>query len=370
MFIKNISLTNFRNYSRLNIDLNENMNIFIGKNAQGKTNILESICVLALSKTYKNGIEPNLISFKKKRAKIKGKVKENRLIKNLEIDIESGNKVLKINNQEIKKNSEYISNLNVIVFTPEDLEIIKGSPSIRRNLINMQLSQISKKYLNTYNEFNKILKMRNEYLKLLLTSSIADKKYFDIITEKLIEKSIIIYKERSNYINLINENIADIYKKITNERGLFVKYEPNIEFESYEEDVIREKMMEIFSNNYKKELNYGMTLFGPHRDDFSFYLGEKNLKFFGSQGQQKVSIISFKLSEIDIFKKYRDTNPVLLLDDIFSELDIDKRNKLLNFINSDIQSIITTTDLKNIKSKFTNNAFIYEIRNGNIERRQ
>lgn len=370
MIIKSIKLTNFRNYVHLNLKFNDKMNIFIGKNAQGKTNILESICVLALTKTYKNGVEPNLITFNKKKALIKGKIRDDKLIKDLEISIEEGKKNYKINNNEIRKLSEYISNLNIIVFTPEDLEIIKGSPSVRRNLINMELSQISHKYLNTYNEYNKILKVRNEYLKLLLTSSVADKKYLDVVTEKLIEKAIIIYKERKKYIDFINLNINSIYKKITKEEGLCIIYEPNVEINDFSSENIYKVLKDKFDRKYKKELNYGMTLYGPHRDDFIFSLNGKNLKYFGSQGQQKVSILSFKLSEIEIFENYRKTKPILLLDDIFSELDIAKRNKLLEYVNKDIQSIITTTDLKSIKSKYTNDAYIYEIENGIIERRQ
>ena len=370
MIVKNIKLSNFRNYSSINTKLNEKMNIFIGKNAQGKTNILESICVLALTKTYKNGVEPNLITFNKTKTKICGKVKDNRIIKNLEVVIELGNKKLFINNDLIKKTSDYISNLNVIVFTPEDLDIIKGSPSIRRNLINMELSQISNKYLNTYNEYNKLLKMRNEYLKLLFTSSIADKKYFDIITEKLIEKATIIYSERKKYVDLINKNINTIYKKITGDSGLYVEYINNIDMDDYDINNIGNCLRKKYELNYKKELNNGLTLYGPHRDDFLFNLENKDLKYFGSQGQQKVAIISFKLSEIDIFYKYRGSKPVLLLDDIFSELDIQKRNKLLDLIGCDIQSIITTTDLKNIRKKYVKDSYIYEINNGNIERRQ
>ena len=346
------------------------MNIFIGENAQGKTNILEIICILSLTKNYRYGVEPNLISFGKSKAKISAKVKKNKLINNLEIDIDENNKKIFVNKEEIKKISDYISNLNVIMFTPEDLEIIKGSPSIRRNLINMEISQISKKYLNTYNEYNKILKIRNEYLKLLLTSSIADKKYLDIITDKLIEKAIIIYQERFKYLSTINSKIDEIYQEITGENLVMVKYEPNITIDNFDDDSLRVTLEKTFKNSYKKVINYGMTLYGPHRDDFSFYLGEKNLKVYGSQGQQKSAILAFKLSEIDIFKEYSGNNPVLLLDDIFSELDIKKRNKLLNYINKDIQSIITTTDLKNIRKKSIEEAYIFEIKNGEVERRQ
>ena len=370
MIIKKLNLNNFRNYSRLNLELNPKMNIFIGENAQGKTNILESICVLALTKTYRYGIEENLISFGKNKAKIVSKVKKGRLINTLEIDIEENNKKIMVNNQEIKKVSDYISSLNVILFTPEDLEIIKGSPNIRRNLINIELSQVSKKYLTTYNEYNKILKMRNEYLKMMLNSSKNNEIYIEIITNKLIEKAIIIYKERKKFIDKINENINSIYKNITGDDELRISYETNISLDNFEEETIKNTLSDKLKRNYQKEINYGMTLYGPHRDDFSFYLNDNNLKNFGSQGQQKIAVLSFKLSEIDIFKEYSGENPVLLLDDIFSELDIKKRNRLLDYINKDIQSIITTTDLKSIRKKNIEESYIFEIKNKEVERRQ
>ena len=370
MVIDNIKLKNFRNYLNIDLSLGKNMNIFIGNNAQGKTNILESICILALTKTYKSGLEQNIISFEKDKAKITGKVKQGKIVKTMEIIVDKELKKMKINKKEVRKASEYISNLNIIVFTPEDLNIIKGSPSTRRNLINIELSQISIKYLNTYNEYNKILKMRNEYLKLLLTSSIADRKYLDIITDKLIEKAIIIYEYRKKYLDDINIMISDIYKSIMKEGNILVRYESSIEFKNFTKEEIKEKMIKVYRDNYKKELGSGMTLYGPHRDDISFYLNDKNLKFFGSEGQQKMAILSFKLSEIEIFKKETKYYPILLLDDIFSEFDIEKRNKLLEYVKENIQSIITTTDLKNIKKKYISSANIYEIKNGSIERRQ
>lgn len=370
MKITKLNLLNFRNYDKLNLQLNENMNIFIGDNAQGKTNIIESIIYLAITKSYRVINETDLIKFDKNKTIIKGKIIDNDIIKKLEISIEKSNKILSINDTIIKKNSNYISNLIVISFTPNDLEIIKNSPSIRRNLLNIQISQLSNLYLNTLNEYNKILKTRNEYLKILLTNSLADKKYFDIITDKLIEKAIIIYKMRKEYIDLVNKNISNIYDNIyQNNSELYVNYEPNIEFEHFDDLYIRNKMINIFKNNYKKELNNGMTLFGPHRDDFSFILDNNNLKFYGSQGQQKVSILAFKLAEISIFEKKLNKKPVLLFDDIFSELDIKKRNRLLKYVQKDIQTIITTTDIKNINKKSLENAYIFEVNNGKIERK-
>ena len=246
------------------------MNIFIGNNAQGKTNILESIVILALTKSHRIGISPNIIKFGKKKAKINGVVRKDKIINKLGVEITENNKKLIINLDEIKKVSDYISNLNVIVFTPDDLDIIKGSPSIRRNLLNIELSQISKVYLNTYNEYNKLLKTRNEYLKLLLSNSIADKKYLDVITDKLIDKAIIIYKKRKEFIDKINESINDNYESITNDKVLSIKYIPNIDIDKFDDESISKVLKNKYESRYQKELNYGMTLYGPHRDDFEF----------------------------------------------------------------------------------------------------
>ena len=345
------------------------MNIFIGNNAQGKTNILESIVILALTKSHRIGISPNIIKFGKKKAKINGVVRKDKIINKLGVEITENNKKLIINLDEIKKVSDYISNLNVIVFTPDDLDIIKGSPSIRRNLLNIELSQISKVYLNTYNEYNKLLKTRNEYLKLLLSNSIADKKYLDVITDKLIDKAIIIYKKRKEFIDKINESINDNYESITNDKVLSIKYIPNIDIDKFDDESISKVLKNKYESRYQKELNYGMTLYGPHRDDFEFILNEENLKYFGSQGQQKTAIISFKLAEIPIFEEYCNTKPILLLDDIFSELDVKKINKLLKLISNDIQTIVTTTDLRRINKKYLEKSIIYKVNNGEIERK-
>lgn len=370
MILRKISLLNFRNYSKATLDFGSNLNIILGNNAQGKTNILESIYILALTKSYRIGNESNFIKFGKEHTKIKGTIKVDKFIRDLEIDISNKEKKFFLNQTEIRKTSDYISNLNVIIFTPDDLEIIKGSPSVRRNLLNIQMSQISNMYLKTYNEYNKILKTRNEYLKILYVNNIADNSYLKILTDKLIEKAIIIYRKRKEYIDKINLKIADIYKNITDLSGLIVKYEPNIALESYTEIEIREKLERAFACNYKKELMQGMTLFGPHRDDFSFFLEDINLKLYGSQGQQKLAVIAYKLSEIDIFYDTTHTMPILLLDDIFSEIDIKKRNRLLKYINKDIQSIVTTTDLKNIQKKTIENAVIFEIKNCKIEKKE
>lgn len=346
------------------------MNILIGDNAQGKTNILEAITMLALTKSHRVGVSPNIIQFGKNKCKLEGVIKNNKIISKLEIEITDESKRLFLNKTEIRKVADYISNLNVIIFTPDDLDILKGSPSIRRNLLNMELSQISRDYLKNYNEYNKLLKTRNEYLKILFQNNIADRTYLDIITDKLIERAIVIYQKRKEYLDFINLSINHYYQEISLDNGVIIHYIPNIEFDNFNSETIRKKMKHLFKKNYMKELNYGVTIYGPHRDDFSFLYRDNDMKFFCSQGQQKLAVLSFKLAEISIFKEFCHTEPVLLLDDIFSELDIKKRNRLLKIIHfDDIQSIITTTDIRSIQKKYLEDAFVFNVKNGNIERK-
>ena len=369
MILKKIELLNYRNYDKISISLNKNINLFIGNNAQGKTNILESIYVLALTKSHRNINDLNLIKYDKENSRIIGKVKKDNLIDTLEIDISKIDKKVFKNKTKIRKISDYISNLNVILFTPDDLEIIKGSPANRRNLLNIEISQISNKYITILNEYNKLLKTRNEYLKMLYINNLSDKNYLNIITEKLIDKAIKIYQERKKFLDYINNSIGDIYYEITKIKGLNIKYINNIEVDNYDENEIRSKLQKKYKDNYKRELIQGMTLYGPHRDDFEFYIEKENIKLFGSQGQQRLSVICFKLSEIEIFKVYTNNTPILLLDDIFSEIDKNKKNKLIKFINKNIQTIITATDLKGISKKIIDNSYIFKVNNGQVERR-
>ncbi|HIT37322.1 MAG TPA: DNA replication/repair protein RecF [Candidatus Onthousia faecipullorum] len=370
MIIRSLKVTNFRNYDKFNITLGSKMNIFIGDNASGKTNILESIAILGLTKSFRNGLDSDVIKFGKKKALIEGRVLNNKQIRDLKIEFLEKEKDIFVNNKKITKYASYISNLNIVIFTPNDLDIIKGSPSIRRNLLNMTLSQISYSYLVTYNEYNKILKTRNEYLKILFTNGIADKTYLDVLTDKLVEKAVFIYQERYKYLSLINSYISDIYNNITEDKRILeIEYSPNISINSYEEKDLREVLFSTYNKNYRRELSSGMTLFGPHRDDFYFIMDNNiDMKIYASEGQQKCAVLAYKLASIPIFKENNGSSPVLLLDDIFSELDLNKRNKLLKYVSKDIQSIITTTDLKNISKKTLNDAVIFKVNDGKIER--
>lgn len=365
MYIKRLKLHNFRNYKSLSITLTKGINIIYGENAQGKTNLLESIYVLGLTKSHRSFIDNNLIKKDESYLTIEGILNNKKLDSKLNIYIDNKTKVLKYNNNFIKKISDYISLMNIIIFYPDDLELIKGSPQVRRKYINLELSQLYSNYFILINEYNKILKLRNEYLKKMNKKLSIDKNYIEILTGYLIDKSIMIYKLRNKFINKVNEYCSNIYKNIMNLEGFNIKYIPSIEF-----DIKDNNLKETLKKEYRKKLEYDIkicsTSIGPHKDDIEFYLGDKNLKFYGSQGQQRVAVLALKLSEIEIFKKYKDSTPILLLDDIFSELDDIKKNNLLKYINRNIQTIITTTDLNNLDKNLIKKSKLFNINNGNI----
>ena len=363
MIIRKLNLINFRNYKKIAITLDKKINIFIGDNAQGKTNILESVYFLALTKSYRT-TDFNLINKGYEKAKVKAEIKNNNIFKSLTIELTKEKKNVKVNNNEIKKISEYITNLNVILISPEDINILQGTPAERRNFLNIELSQLSKNYIKKYNEFNKILKIRNNYLKMLYKSSNTDQRYLDSVTENLIEREIDIYQERKNFIDFINNRISNIYENITGIKNFKVIYETNVDLEDFSKEKIRKNLINKYKNSLKKEIENGMTIYGPHRDDLQFLINNDDIKIYGSQGQQKISIIALKLSEIEIFKEITDTYPILLLDDVFSELDIKNRNKLIDYINKDMQVIITTNDTRGINRKFLEEAKIFKVKDG------
>lgn len=365
VFIK-IEVTNFRNYQSEKVKLCDKINIFIGNNAQGKTNILESIYILALTKSHRMGLENNIIKNQANFCRIQGMLRDENFLKELKIELTEDKKRVFINKNEIKKIASYISNMNVIMFSPSDLDIIKGSPQIRRNLLNIQISQLYPFYVNYLNEYNKLLKNRNEYLKQLSVNGFSDTRYLDIINEKLVDRGVQIYLYRKKYLDYINTKIENIFFEIAGVRNLNIVYENNLDLVEFNSENIREKYLSKLKNNIKREIAQGMTLYGPHRDDFSFYINNENMKYYASQGQQRLAIIAFKLVEVSFFRLEKGTSPILLLDDIFSELDITKRNKLIEFIPKDVQTIITTTDLKNIQKRVINRAKVFIVDHGKI----
>ncbi len=369
MVIKTLEIQNFRNYKSLKIDLDEKLNIIYGPNGQGKTNLLESIYLLGVTTSHRSSTSDNLIKSGKEKAIIKGKIIKD-LPYSLEIILTKQKKQVKIDDKVVTKLADYIEKMNVIIFSSEDLNLIKGSPGARRKYINLELSQLSVNYYSAINDYNKLLKIRNEYLKELNANLPIDLNYFHILTDYLVNKSVFIYQMRNKFVEKLNKICLPIYEQIANIKGFNIKYKPSIELENFDEETIKKALEAAYNNHLEKEIKFKSTLYGPHRDDFSFNIEDKNLREFGSQGQQKMAVIALKLSEIEVFNDFKKTSPIILLDDVFSDLDNHKKNNLLKQIKGDMQVIITTTDLDSIDEKLLSAAKLIHIENGQILKKE
>ena len=357
MIIKSIELSNFRNYEELNIQFDSGTNILYGDNAQGKTNILEAAYLSGTTKSHKGSKDKEVIRFDCEEAHIRTVVEKNE--KEYQIDMHlrtRGSKGVAVNKIPIKKASELFGILNIVFFSPEDLNIIKEGPAERRRFLDSELCQLDKLYLSDLAKYNKILNQRNKLLKdisfrpdLMETLSVWDMQ--------LVETGKRIIQRRKIFIEELNEIIGQIHSNISGgKEHLILKYEPNIDDIFFGDELIKAK---------QKDLKLCQTTVGPHRDDMLFSVDGIDIRKFGSQGQQRTSALSLKLSEIEIVKKSIHNTPVLLLDDVLSELDSNRQNYLLNSI-SDIQTIITCTGLEEfVKNRFQINK-VFKVVNGKV----
>lgn len=366
MKIKQIKLINFRNLENVELNFINNINIIIGGNGAGKTNILEAVYLNSLTKSFRANNDIELIKFNKDFLTIKTTIKENSYNEKVLYNIDKISKKIYLNSNKITKLSEYIGKYPVVISTPEDVLMIKTSPSNRRDVLNISICQFNKEYFKTLNEYNKLLKLRNDYLKRILVNSNSDMKYFEIITTKLIEKAIYIYIERNKYINSINSYLGSIFEHICLNKNLILKYSPNVDITEYNDENIFKILQKKFKRDFNKEISLGMTISGPHRDDFNFYLDNKDMKFYSSEGQKKMAVISYKLAEMKLFQEQEDKKPIILLDDLFSELDIKNKNRLVKYIPEDLQVIITSNDLKGINKSIRDNAKIFKIKDSEV----
>ncbi len=362
MKILNLKLLNFRNYEKLDIDFNPSKNIIIGQNGMGKTNIVEAIYCLALTKSFRGSREDVVIRKNCDLTRIEGKV-EDRYTNNYKVIIKSNEKRVKINNNNVDRLTDYLSNINIVLFTSEDLKLIKDTPNTRRKLINIELSQFSNDYLKVLTYYNKVLKQRNAFLKTLYVNGNAPLDYLNILTDQLIELGLKIHNYRRDFINDLNKYIEDNYFKITKHQGLKLVYKSDFN------DKSKEDLQAIYKKEKERDVILGKTNVGIHRDDYEFILDDNNLRDYGSEGEQKNAIISLKMGEIDIFREKKEVTPILILDDLFSELDEEKIGNILTFINDDIQTFITTTELNKVGELLKDNSKIFEVNSGIVTER-
>ena len=365
MKIGSLCLKNYRNYKDLDISLSPNLNIFIGKNAQGKSNILESVFVLALTKSYMNVKDQNLIMDGEDFSRLQAIFFNHDVENSLEVIITDSSKKLKINHIEIKKYSDYISRMKVLIFSPYNVNFIKDGPNVRRKSINIVISQFSKSYVTLLQNYNAVLKKRNQFLKNINYLNDFNKIYLDKLNERFCSLAIDIVLEREQFILKVNSVLSQIYHEIMGYDDLSLIYITNVpRFDDKGKMAVQ--LEKKLSASFEREKMYGATLIGPHRDDFIFYLGEKELSIYGSQGQIRAAILALKLSEMMIFKDRDGDYPILLLDDIFSELDVEKRNRLVKYILDDVQTIITTTDIDLIDDELVEKARVFNVEDGKI----
>lgn len=357
MIIESVELKNFRNYKSLQMDFDCRTNILYGDNAQGKTNILESLYLSATTKSHKGSKDKELINFDADEAHIKTIINKKDIPYRIDIHLKKNKpKGIAINGIPIKKASELFGILNVVFFSPEDLNLIKNGPAERRRFLDLELCQLDKIYVYNMVNYNKVLNQRNQLLKSLdFNPNLLDT--LEIWDSQLIEYGQKIIKRRQDFINSLNEIVYDIHANLSGKKEeLRLKYIYDVSEDRFYEELLRSR---------DRDRKLKTTTTGPHRDDFTFFIGNNDIRKFGSQGQQRTAALSLKLAEIKLVAKVINDNPVLLLDDVLSELDANRQNQLLNSIG-DIQTMITCTGLDDfIENRFEINK-LYHIENGNI----
>lgn len=357
MYIKKVKLDNFRNYENQEINLKDGINIIYGNNAQGKTNIIEAIFLCSMGKSFRAKKDKELINFSKEKANImveyQRKDREGRI--KLQID---DKKIFFINDVKQNKISDIIGKINVVIFTPDDINIIKEGPAKRRKFLDMMISSLKPNYIHLLNTYNKVLEQRNNYLRQIKIEN-KPESMLDIWDEQLANLSFKIYEYRKKYIEKFSEKIGVIHKSITKSGKLLEE----IEIRYISTGKTQEEYVANLNKSRSIDIKRGFTATGIHRDDFIIYINKRPVSTFGSQGQQRTTILTLKLTELEIVKEEIGESPILLLDDFMSELDEKRRKSFLESIKNS-QVIITCTDnIENIEeisnTIYVENGIIY-----------
>ena len=359
MYIESVQLQNFRNYRELHLNFDKGTNIFYGDNAQGKTNILESVYICGTTKSHKGSKDKDLIRFGKEESHIRMLIKKDGLSYKIDMHLRKNKaKGVAINGLPIKKARELFGIVNLVFFSPEDLNIIKNGPSERRRFMDMELSQLDKIYLSNLVNYNKVLNQRNKLLKdIAFSPSEQLMQTLDIWDMQLVKYGSLIIKGRKSFIEKINTIISDIHSRLTGGiENIKVCYVPDVDVNDFEEEV---------RNSRQKDIKYKVTGKGPHKDDLIFLINDNDVRKYGSQGQQRTAALSLKLSEIELVKLVIKDTPVLLLDDVLSELDSNRQNFLINSIG-DIQTIVTCTGLEEFINNRMNINKIFKVTDGHV----
>ncbi|WP_160680306.1 DNA replication/repair protein RecF [Clostridium sp. C8-1-8] len=359
MYIKKIMLLDYRNYRNITINLGRNVNVFMGDNAQGKTNVLEAMYYCGFGKSHRTNRDKELVNWDTEKAFISLSVGKERIDKRIDVNIfKDGKKAIKVNSIKINKIGELVGIFNVVMFSPEDLKIVKESPGIRRKFIDMELSQLNKKYYYSLVQYNKILNERNTVLK----QRNVDLSMLDIYDLQLSEFAEYIVKERIKYIDKLNEHGKLVHGEITSGKEIIeFKYISSIK----DLNNIKQSFLLGLEKNRNKDIEKRITSVGPHRDDFLILINDIDAKSYGSQGQQRTAVLTMKFASLRIIKELTGEYPVLLLDDVLSELDFNRKRYILTSIGQ-IQTVITCTGIEDLTGYLDEKAKVFKVKDGII----
>ena len=407
MRINSIILENFRNYKNLELDFDESRNIIVGENAQGKTNLVESIYLTAFARSFRTSNSADLIMFGESSARVNADITSEDIDKNINIVIRSdGKKMIKKDGKVISKTTELLNNVVVIIFSPDDLRIIKDSPDRRRSFINRELSQMRPRYYELLKRYNDALRQKNALLKgyfnikkktftradnLSLNDALNganlnldgmapgeggrsiydnsrryNEEMLDVFDHQLADAAYELIRYRREFVEMLSDEAGEIMKKISGGREeLRIEYKTTCDFVTAPEG--REILYKQFYHHRDKDIYNGSQTLGPHRDDIAFFINGKDARKYGSQGQQRTVALSLKLAEIRIARQILDESPVLLLDDVLSELDLDRQRFLVNEID-DVQLFITSAELNEEVIRDLRGGTLFRIEEGTVTR--
>ena len=374
MKIKSLKLLYFRNYLSTNIEAHPSLNVLVGNNANGKTNIIESIFCLALGKSYRTKSDSECIMFGETATAMSCVVSKNNKNLDIMLGINNKGKSAKIAGVKKTKLTDFVGELNVVLFSPEDLQIVKGSPALRREFINREFYQFSRIYHKYNLMYQHLLKQRNSYLKDMRKNPKDEMAltYLETLTSQLAKVALYITKERVSFVQDISKLTYENMLNISNgQETLKIRYKSsvlealNIK-DTDDEAFTEENLTNVIMRKSFDDIMRGSTKIGPQHDDLEFYINDLDAKMFASQGQQRSIVLSLKLAEINYLKNKTGTYPVLLLDDVLSELDKNRQLKLLDAINENVQTFITTPSISDIKEDLLKKAKVFKIESGNI----
>ena len=361
MQVNELKLKHFRNYDQEKFIFDPHINILIGNNAQGKTNVLEAIYLLSTTRSFRTHKIKELIQFESEFGFVEGQVESNKHDYDMRVVVSKQGKKAFINRKDIARTSDYIGYLNAILFVPEDLSLVKGSPSARRQLLDQEISKISPIYMYNITKYHKLLKERNAFLKMLKEQHKEGDLYLDVLSEQLAELSADLIKRRMDFVALLNEMSGTMYDYLSADEKLTVSYHT-----SYKE-ISKEAILAKYHKTYKRDIIYMSTVDGLHKDDLKFQLNNNDASLYASQGQQRSIVLAIKTALLEIVKKEIGEYPILLLDDVLSELDDQRKMKMMNLIDHKVQTFITTTSIEGMQHASIAKAKKIKISHGNKE---